>query len=570
MDGGGLDILLESGDAECARRRQPHLRGPRHRHRRQHRRHARELHLDDRPDGAQHHDRLQPRPTRPPTRRPASLQLVRGRLDVRVPDRRRQLEPCTSPHTISPALTGGSHTFEVRAHRPGRQHRRNARRATPGRSTSPRRTRPSTPTRPTRPTTPPPTSLSAPAKAARPSSAVSTPAAGPPAPARTPISPALSGGSHTFEVRATDQAGNTDATPASHTWTVDVTAPNTTIDSDPGRPVQRHHADASPSAPRTRAARRFECRVDGGSWSSCSSPETSQHRSAQAATPSRCAATDTAGNTDATPASYTWTIDLTAPEHDHRLQPGRPVQQHHAELHLQLQREAARPSSAASTAAAGRPAQPAHDLTRADRGQPHLRRARHRRSRQHRRHPGELHLDGRPDRARTRPSTPARPTPRTTPRPTSASAPPRAARPSSAASTAAAGPSCTSPHDDLPRAQRRAATPSRCAPPTQAGNTDATPASHTWTVDLTAPEHHDRLQPRRPVERHDSDLHLQLRERGRLDLRVPHRRRQLELLHEPRDAQHPRRRQPHLRSARNRHGRQHRRDARRATPGRST
>src|SRR5687768_18147533 len=30
----------------------------------------------------------------------------------------------------------------------------------------------------------------------------------------------LSAGSHTFEVKATDAAGNTDATPDSHTWTI--------------------------------------------------------------------------------------------------------------------------------------------------------------------------------------------------------------------------------------------------------------------------------------------------------------------------------------------------------------
>jgi hypothetical protein len=34
----------------------------------------------------------------------------------------------------------------------------------------------------------------------------------------------LSEGSHALKVRATDTAGNSDATPASRTWTVDTTA----------------------------------------------------------------------------------------------------------------------------------------------------------------------------------------------------------------------------------------------------------------------------------------------------------------------------------------------------------
>ena len=38
----------------------------------------------------------------------------------------------------------------------------------------------------------------------------------------------LSDGSHTFEVKATDAAGNTDATPATRSWSVDATAPETT------------------------------------------------------------------------------------------------------------------------------------------------------------------------------------------------------------------------------------------------------------------------------------------------------------------------------------------------------
>ena len=47
----------------------------------------------------------------------------------------------------------------------------------------------------------------------------------------------LAEGEHRFQVRATDRAGNTDATPASYAWTIepprDVIAPDTSIDSGP-------------------------------------------------------------------------------------------------------------------------------------------------------------------------------------------------------------------------------------------------------------------------------------------------------------------------------------------------
>src|SRR5918999_543286 len=78
----------------------------------------------------------------------------------------------------------------------------------------------------------------------------------------------LADGEHTLRVQATDRAGNTDPSPASHSWTVDTTAPDASIDTDLG---------------------------DG------------EHTL-------RARATDRAGNTDASPASHTWTVDTVAPD----------------------------------------------------------------------------------------------------------------------------------------------------------------------------------------------------------------------------------------------------------------
>src|SRR5207244_8754043 len=84
------------------------------------------------------------------------------------------------------------------------------------------------------------------------------------------ISPALTAGSHTFQVRATDTAGNTDATAASYTWTVDLTAPNTTIDSNPSDPSGNTTPSFSFSSNESGSS--FECRVDDSGRASCRQP----------------------------------------------------------------------------------------------------------------------------------------------------------------------------------------------------------------------------------------------------------------------------------------------------------
>ncbi|HXY84198.1 MAG TPA: Ig-like domain-containing protein [Gaiellaceae bacterium] len=122
--------------------------------------------------------------------------------------------------------------------------------------------------------------------------------------------PTLAEASHTFDVRATDAAGNTDPTPASYTWTVDNTPPDTSIDSAPANPSNNPNPSFTFSA--TKPGSTFQCRVDGGAWTACASPDTLGTLTEGSHT-FDVRATDGAGNTDPTPATLTWTIDLTPP-----------------------------------------------------------------------------------------------------------------------------------------------------------------------------------------------------------------------------------------------------------------
>src|SRR5439155_1397234 len=114
----------------------------------------------------------------------------------------------------------------------------------------------------------------------------------------------LAEGSHTFDVKATDTAGNTDASPASFTWTVDTTAPDTSITASPTNPSNQ--TGPSFSFTSTEGGSSFQCELDGAGFSACTSPK-SYSGLAEGSHTFKVKATDAAGNTDGSPASYTWT-----------------------------------------------------------------------------------------------------------------------------------------------------------------------------------------------------------------------------------------------------------------------
>ena len=124
----------------------------------------------------------------------------------------------------------------------------------------------------------------------------------------------LAEGVHAFEVKAIDQAGNADPTPASFTWTVDTASPDTTIDTKPAALVDSTTANFTFSGNDGAGSgvASFECRIDAGAWGTCTSPR--EYTSlAEGDHTFEVKAIDQAGNTDATPATHSWTVDTTAP-----------------------------------------------------------------------------------------------------------------------------------------------------------------------------------------------------------------------------------------------------------------
>ena len=127
----------------------------------------------------------------------------------------------------------------------------------------------------------------------------------------------LSDRAHTFAVQATALGNTGPAT--TYSWTVDTTAPETAIVSGPG--TNSYSPAASFTFTSSEAASTFLCSLDAAGLTPCTPPKTYAGLGDGAHT-FRVQAVDAAGNADATPASYAWTISEVGPATADHTPPG--------------------------------------------------------------------------------------------------------------------------------------------------------------------------------------------------------------------------------------------------------
>ena len=118
-------------------------------------------------------------------------------------------------------------------------------------------------------------------------------------------------GAHTLDVRAVDASGQVDPTPAHAAWTLDLTAPDTTITGGPTGTVNT--VDATFTFSSTEVGSTFSCQLDAQPATACVSGQSYTGLTGGMHT-FTVTATDPAGNVDPTPATQTWTISVPLPD----------------------------------------------------------------------------------------------------------------------------------------------------------------------------------------------------------------------------------------------------------------
>ncbi len=113
----------------------------------------------------------------------------------------------------------------------------------------------------------------------------------------------LPDGSYRFEVAAVDAVGNADPSPATTSFRVDTTPPQTTITAGPGSGTGAEAVFTFAASERAG----FSCRLDAGDWQPCDSPH------AYSGLPMgphlfEVRAVDQAGNSETSPAIHAWQV----------------------------------------------------------------------------------------------------------------------------------------------------------------------------------------------------------------------------------------------------------------------
>jgi len=124
-----------------------------------------------------------------------------------------------------------------------------------------------------------------------------------------------SSGSQTATITVFTNGTNPTASVSGTGVLADTTAPETSITSNPNSPTNSTSASfgfTGTDPDDATAALTYECRLDSGSFTSCTSPQNLSGL-AQGSHTFQVRAKDAANNVDPTPASYTWVVDTAAP-----------------------------------------------------------------------------------------------------------------------------------------------------------------------------------------------------------------------------------------------------------------
>ena len=124
----------------------------------------------------------------------------------------------------------------------------------------------------------------------------------------------LDDGDHLFTVVARDALGNTDPTPATRSFSVDATGPNTQIDSGPVGKVSTRNVTFTYSGIPALDTDHFECKLDGGSFAACPNTGKAYTGLADGDHVFTVFAADALDQADPTPATRSFSVDATAPE----------------------------------------------------------------------------------------------------------------------------------------------------------------------------------------------------------------------------------------------------------------